>query len=79
MKTGIQTSEFYLSLTTIIGLSLIALALILTNQTDRLTEVLQSLGLVLGGITASYTLGRSYVKGQVGGEAVPPGSKAGLE
>ena len=79
MKTGIQTSEFYLSLTTIVGLSLIALALILTNQTDKLTEVLQSLGLVLGGITASYTLGRSYVKSQVGGEAVPPGSKAGLE
>lgn len=79
MKTGSQTTEFYLSLTTIIGLSLAVLALILTNQTEKVSEVLQSLGVVVGGITASYTLGRSYVKGQYGGEAVPTGSQAGLE
>lgn len=64
MKPGNKSSEFWLSLAAVIGMVLVALALIVTNQTGEIGGVLTALGIGLGATSGSYSLGRSYVKGQ---------------
>lgn len=61
MKTGQSTSEFRLTALVIIGGFAILLALILTNQTDKIGD-LAGIFASFAGVTGLYSAGRSYVK-----------------
>ena len=78
MKSGIQTSEFWLALVSAVGLIAITMTLILTDQVGEIGGVLTAVGVGLAGISGTYSAGRSWIKGQVGGRADSKGP-AGLE
>ena len=63
MKTGVKTSEFRLIAVIVAAVTAVAIALIVTKQTEYIGQLVQLAWPLVAG-SGAYSIGRSYVKGK---------------